>query len=39
MAKKTIQINFDTGWDLAPAPESTGHIQLKDKYVLFLGGK
>lgn len=39
MAKKIIKINFDTGWDLAPAPESTGHIQLKEQYDLFIGGK
>ncbi len=39
MAKKTIKINFDTGWDLAPAPESTGHIQLNEQYNLFIGGK
>ncbi len=26
-------------WDLAPAPESTGHINLKDEYDLFIGGK
>lgn len=39
MAKKTIQINFDTGWDLAPAPESTDHIKINDQYNLFIGGK
>lgn len=39
MSKKTIAINFDTGWDLAPAPESTSHIQLNEKYDLFIGGK
>ena len=39
MAKKTIKINFDTGWDLAPAPESIGHIQLNEQYDLFIGGK
>ncbi len=39
MSKKTIEINFDTGWDLAPAPESTSHIQLNEKYDLFIGGK
>lgn len=26
-------------WDLAPAPESTGHVRLKDSYDLFIGGK
>ena len=39
MTKKTIKINFDTGWDLAPAPESTSHIQLNEQYDLFIGGK
>ena len=39
MSKKTIEINFDTGWDLAPAPESTSHIQLNEQYELFIGGK
>lgn len=39
MAKKTIQINFDTGWDLAPAPESTDHIKINEQYNLFIGGK
>ncbi len=26
-------------WDLSPAPESTGHIHLKESYDLFIGGK
>jgi len=26
-------------WDLSPAPESTGHVQLKDRYGLFINGK
>lgn len=39
MTKKTIKINFDTGWDLAPAPENTSHIQLNEQYELFIGGK
>jgi aldehyde dehydrogenase (NAD+) len=39
MAKQTIKIKFDTGWDLAPAPESTSHIQLNEQYELFIGGK
>ena len=39
MAKKTIKINFDTGWDLSPAMENTSHIQLHNQYELFIGGK
>lgn len=27
------------GWDYAPAPESKGHIQLKEKYQHFIDGK
>lgn len=26
-------------WDLSPAPESTGHIELKPQYELYIGGK
>lgn len=26
-------------WDLAPAPESTDHVSIKDGYDLFIGGK
>ena len=26
-------------WDLAPAPESTGHVDIKKKYDLFIDGK
>jgi aldehyde dehydrogenase (NAD+) len=26
-------------WDLAPAPESTGHVTLQKEYDLFIGGK
>ena len=26
-------------WDYVPAPESTGHINLKNRYDLFIGGK
>lgn len=35
MAKKENQNN----WGLSPAPESTGHIQIKDKYDLFIDGQ
>lgn len=34
MAKKKI-----TEWDLAPAPESRGHVKLKQRYDLYIGGK
>lgn len=33
IAKKSVT------WDLAPAPESTGHIQLEKAYPLFINGK
>ncbi len=32
-------LNFSTGWDYAPAPESTDHIKLEKQYDLFIGGK
>lgn len=39
MNLKVSQIDFKSGWDLAPAPEQTSHIRLKEKYDLFIGGK
>lgn len=42
MAKKeTPKLDFSNGWgsSFAPAPESTGHIQLKKQYDLFINGK
>ena len=38
MAKKR-DIKQKISWELAPAPESTGHINLKDRYDLFINGK
>ncbi len=35
MAKKKNEIN----WDYAPSLESTSHIEIKDKYELFIDGK
>lgn len=37
--QNSFSLNFDTDWNYAPAPESSGHIDLKDKYDLFIGGK
>jgi aldehyde dehydrogenase (NAD+) len=36
--KTQAKINYSSDWDLAPAPESTGHIKLKDTYNLFIDG-
>src|SRR6476620_2460794 len=33
------RLKFNTGWEYAPAPESKSHIQLKDRYDLFINGK
>jgi aldehyde dehydrogenase (NAD+) len=33
------KLQFNTKWAYAPAPESTGHIELKKQYDLFIGGK
>ena len=33
------KIDYSSDWNLDPAPESTGHIKLKTKYNLFIGGK
>ena len=37
--KKNTALNFKTGWDYAPAPESADHIKIKDQYELFINGK
>jgi aldehyde dehydrogenase (NAD+) len=40
MAKKeNPKLQFNTSWEYAPAPESTDHIRLKEKYDLFIDGK
>lgn len=33
------KLKFNTAWEYAPAPESTSHIQLKDRYDLFINGR
>ena len=37
--KNNGTLNFSTDWEYAPAPENQSHIQLKDQYELFIGGK
>ena len=32
-------LNFNTTWSYSPAPESADHIQLKEKYELYINGK
>lgn len=32
-------INFQTQWQYAPAPENADHVQLKERYDLFINGK
>lgn len=40
MAKEnSFSLKFDTDWKYAPAPESSDHLELKEKYDLFIGGK
>jgi len=33
------KLKFNSTWGYAPAPESTGHIKLKDRYDIFINGK
>jgi aldehyde dehydrogenase (NAD+) len=33
------KLDFESVWDYAPAPESSDHVELKEKYDLFIGGK
>ena len=35
---KSKTLKFETDWAYSPAPESTDHIQLKDRYGLFIDG-
>ncbi|CAN5571790.1 aldehyde dehydrogenase family protein [soil metagenome] len=34
-----VRLNFGTDWTYAPAPESAGHVKLKDRYDLFIDGQ
>ncbi len=37
--KKKPTLNFATDWSYAPAPESTDHVAIENRYDLFIGGK
>jgi aldehyde dehydrogenase (NAD+) len=37
--KVVTPLNFNGGWDYAPAPESNDHIRLRERYDLFIEGK
>ena len=39
MDTQTNKLAFDGGWQYSPAPESTDHIRIDDKYDLFIGGE
>lgn len=39
MDTQTNNLAFDGGWQYSPAPESTDHIRIDDKYDLFIGGE
>ena len=39
MATPENKLAFDAGWQYSPAPESTGHVKIKKKYDLFIGGE
>ena len=39
MKTEASKLSFDGGWQYAPAPESTDHIQVDEQYDLFIGGE
>ncbi len=38
MNRETSPLAFDTGWHYDPAPESTGHVTIDERYGLFIDG-
>ena len=38
MSTDPTKLSFDGGWEYAPAPESTDHVQVDESYDLFIGG-
>jgi len=39
MARPDTKLRFDTGWQYAPAPESTDHARIDPQYGLFINGE
>ena len=39
MSSKKKPLEFNGNWDLAPSIENTEHIQINEKYGLFINGK
>ena len=39
MARPDTKLRFDTGWQYAPAPESTDHVRIDPQYGLFIDGE
>ena len=38
MSTESSKLAFNDGWQYAPAPESTDHVEIDDQYGLFIGG-
>ncbi len=38
MSTEHSKLAFHGGWEYAPAPESTDHVSIEDRYGLFIGG-
>lgn len=38
MSTEPNKLSFDDGWQYSPAPESTDHISIRDRYGLFING-
>ena len=39
MSTESGRLAFNSGWQYAPAPESTEHVRIDDQYGLFIGGE
>jgi len=39
MSTEPSKLAFHDGWQYAPAPESTDHVSIEDRYGLFIGGE